>query len=206
MKNFTISLAKDWALRWIRGSIQSYFIGKTPLEFIKGRIKSAIKSYDVNPRETEMGQKVLNKVREIVRRYNEYSRYLHFPYEWGERALRAWLIYEVFHEILKWPIKYIVSGEQFDVLFIDDHIRPRLYLETKRPGRGFADINEFKTRTYYYGTLAYAIITDGIIWGRFEINNGQLINQMSVDIEKSAELWEKFFKPLHAKNFLYEVI
>jgi len=29
VKNFTISLAKDWALRWIRGSIESYFTSPT---------------------------------------------------------------------------------------------------------------------------------------------------------------------------------
>jgi len=51
VKNFTISLAKDWALRWIRGSIESYFIGKTHLEIVKGRIKRTIKSYNVNPKE-----------------------------------------------------------------------------------------------------------------------------------------------------------
>jgi hypothetical protein len=49
--NFTILTAKDWALRWIRGSIESYFIGKTPLEIVKGRIKRAVKSYNVNPKE-----------------------------------------------------------------------------------------------------------------------------------------------------------
>jgi hypothetical protein len=47
--NFTILTAKDWALRWIRGSIESYFIGKTPLEIVKGRIRRAVKSYNVNP-------------------------------------------------------------------------------------------------------------------------------------------------------------
>jgi hypothetical protein len=67
--NFTILTAKDWALRWIRGFIESYFIGKTPLEIVKGRIKRAVKSYDVNLRKAEMNQKVLNMVEEIVRRY-----------------------------------------------------------------------------------------------------------------------------------------
>ena len=51
MTNFTILAAKDWALRWIRGSIESYFVGKTPLEIVKGRIKRAVKSYNVNPKE-----------------------------------------------------------------------------------------------------------------------------------------------------------
>jgi hypothetical protein len=57
--NFTILNAKDWALRWIRGFIECYFIGKTHLEVVKDRIKRIIKSYDVNPRETEIGQKCL---------------------------------------------------------------------------------------------------------------------------------------------------
>jgi sporulation protein YlmC with PRC-barrel domain len=49
--NFSLLTAKDWALRWIKGSIESYFIGKTPLEIVKGRIKRAVKSYEVNLKE-----------------------------------------------------------------------------------------------------------------------------------------------------------
>ena len=155
-----------------------------------------------------IGQRVYSKIKEIMERYKKYGTYLCFPYEWGERALRGWLVYEIFHEILEWPIRFIVMGEQFDVLFIDEEVRPRIYLETKKPGRGLAYINDLEKRTRFYGTLKYAVITDGNVWGRFEVRGGRLTKQMTLDIERNPqmELWGEFFKPLHARNFLYEVM
>jgi hypothetical protein len=156
--------------------------------------------------ETILGQKVLDKIREILERYQDYGKYLNFPYEWGERAFRGWLVYEVFHEVLGWPIKYIVFGELFDVLFVDEYIRPKIYLETKRPGRGLAELDEFKDRVRFYGALRYAVITDGFTWSRFEVLGEKLSAQETMSIEKAdPTLVGRFFMPLHAKNFLYEV-
>jgi hypothetical protein len=42
---------REWALSWIRGSIESYLRGKTPINIVKGRIKRAIESYGVKPEE-----------------------------------------------------------------------------------------------------------------------------------------------------------
>jgi len=42
---------RDWALSWIRGSIESYLRGKTPINIVKGRIKRAIESYGIKPEE-----------------------------------------------------------------------------------------------------------------------------------------------------------
>jgi len=47
----TSSFTKEWALKWLRGSIESYFLGKTPLEILRGRVKAAVKSYGIKPRE-----------------------------------------------------------------------------------------------------------------------------------------------------------
>lgn len=47
------SFTKEWALKWLRGSIESYIRGKTPLEVIKGRVKRAVKSYSVELSEVE---------------------------------------------------------------------------------------------------------------------------------------------------------
>jgi hypothetical protein len=44
---------RDWALSWIRGSIESYLRGKTPINIVKGRIKRAIESYGVKPEEID---------------------------------------------------------------------------------------------------------------------------------------------------------
>jgi hypothetical protein len=157
--------------------------------------------------ETILGQRVLNKIREVLRTYEKYSKYLKFPYEWGERAFRGWLAFEVFHEVLGWPTKNIVFGEQFDVLLVDEYVRPKIYLETKKPGRGLVELDEFKARVRFYGTLRYAIITDGFNWLRFEVLGEKLGTQNIVSIdETSPSLIGKFFMSLHAKNFLYEVL
>jgi hypothetical protein len=42
---------RESALSWIRGSIESYLRGKTPINIVKGRIKRAIESYGVKPEE-----------------------------------------------------------------------------------------------------------------------------------------------------------
>jgi hypothetical protein len=156
--------------------------------------------------ETILGQKVLDKIREVLKRYEDYGKYLRFPYEWGERAFRGWLVYEVFHEVLGWPIKYIVFGELFDVLFVDEYMRPKIYLETKRPGRGLVELDEFKARVRFYGTLRYAVITDGFTWSRFEVLGETLGTGETINIDKADPIpVRRFFMPLHARNFLYEV-
>jgi hypothetical protein len=36
---------KDWAIKWVEGSIISYVRGRTPLNMVIGRIKRALNSY-----------------------------------------------------------------------------------------------------------------------------------------------------------------
>lgn len=43
------SFERGWALRWVRGSIASYILGRTRLEVVKGRVRRAIESYGVSP-------------------------------------------------------------------------------------------------------------------------------------------------------------
>jgi len=44
---------RDWALKWLRGSIESYIRGNTPINMVKGRIKKAMKSYSISIDEIE---------------------------------------------------------------------------------------------------------------------------------------------------------
>jgi hypothetical protein len=39
---------KDWALKWIEGSMVSYIAGRTSLNILLGRIKRAIEDYGVD--------------------------------------------------------------------------------------------------------------------------------------------------------------
>ena len=47
------SSMRNWALNWIKGSIESYLRGSTPVNIVKGRIKRAIESYNVKPEDVE---------------------------------------------------------------------------------------------------------------------------------------------------------
>lgn len=80
------------------------------------------------------GNRLTQAIKGVMRRYEQYTKYLDYPREWGERAFRGWLVFEVFHTCLKWPIKNIVFGEMYDVLFVNDDIQPMIYVETKKPG------------------------------------------------------------------------
>jgi len=45
------SFVRDWALSWVKGSVESYLRGRTPMNIVKGRIKRAVESYGVRPKE-----------------------------------------------------------------------------------------------------------------------------------------------------------
>jgi len=47
------TFTRDWALRWIRGSVESYLLGRTSLTVVEGRVRRAIESYGVSPGDVE---------------------------------------------------------------------------------------------------------------------------------------------------------
>jgi hypothetical protein len=49
----TSSFERDWALRWVRGSVESYLLGRTSLEVVRGRVRRAVESYGVSPGDVE---------------------------------------------------------------------------------------------------------------------------------------------------------
>jgi hypothetical protein len=146
--------------------------------------------------------KLAEIIQVIMKRYEQYMRYLNYPGEWGERAFRGWIVFELFHGYLQWPLKNIVFGERYDVLFVNDEIKPMIYLETKKPGRGLADFNEFKERIPAYQTLKYAVLANGYEWLRANIT---MCTQDTIKIGDPDIEWTKFIKPLKAKNYLYGV-
>ncbi len=48
-----IGFSKEWALKWLRGSIVSYMRGKISLNMMIGRVRRCIESYGVSPSEVE---------------------------------------------------------------------------------------------------------------------------------------------------------
>lgn len=140
---------------------------------------------------------VLNSIQNIMKRFDEYEKYLHYPGEWGERAFRAWLVFEIFHLHFGWPISHIIFGEKYDVLFVNDDIIPVIYLETKRPGRGLVEIIEFEERilSYEFSTLKYGILTDGFKWLKYDVIRQE---KYIISLESPISYWEDFIRNLQS--------
>jgi hypothetical protein len=139
----------------------------------------------------------------ILTRYRDYERYLKYPGEWGERTFRAWLVFEIFHDYLRWPIPNIVFGEVFDTLFVNDTVKPIIYLETKKPQRGLVDLEAFQRHISKYQTLEWAILTDGYEWFRIDCVRKK---EQTISLLKSgSSQLEDFFRALAATNYLYGV-
>lgn len=141
-------------------------------------------------------------IRTVMERYKQYTGYLKYPGEWGERAFRGWIVFELFHIHLRWPVKNIVFGERYDVLFVNDDVKPIIYLETKKPGRGLAEYDDFIDRISSYQTIRYAVLANGYEWLRYDVTK---TTQKIIKLEEKDSKWEQFLKPLKAKNYLYGV-
>jgi len=139
----------------------------------------------------------------ILERYRKYEDYLQYPGEWGERAFRGWLVFEIFHDHLQWPIPNIVFGERFDVLFVNGAVKPIIYLETKKPERGLADLDAFRRRIGTYETLVWAVLTDGYKWMRVDCIKNE--DQNFSSLEPELVRWKDFFRAFEATDYIYGV-
>jgi len=143
---------------------------------------------------------LISTLKVILERYDRYSRYLDFPGEWGERVFRGWVAFEIVHAHLRWPVANIVFGEKYDILMVDDNVKPVVYLETKRPRRGLADVQEFLDRLERYPTLVEAVLANGYEWLRLDLAKK---TEERVNLKSEPDEWMSFIKPLVASNFLY---
>lgn len=137
----------------------------------------------------------------ILERYRKYSRLIKYPGDWGERAFRAWLMYEVFHKLLEWPIKNIVFGEIYDVLLVDDMVRPVIYIETKKPEVNISKkyLKESIDRANHFFSIQYVLLTNGIHWYLYDTIKGTT-DIISIGKSKSERIVSLFAK-LHAKYY-----
>jgi len=148
--------------------------------------------------EYSSGYKVLKMV---LDRYNRYERFLNYPGDWGERAFRGWIVFDLFHKYLGWPIQNIVFGERFDVLLINDDLKPVINIETKKPEKGLADYEDFKERLPIYKTLYYATLTDGYEWLSLDCADK---SESIYNPKMSEKDFEKFLLPFWSKKYLYD--
>ena len=152
----------------------------------------------LNPRFAEIARK---KTIEILRRFDSYSGHLHFPRDWGERPVRAWLAVEVFGGILGWPIDRIVFGERFDILLIDSSLNPRVYIETKAP-YSLTDsrkIDRLLTKAVglgrRYPTIDHIVLTDANYWHRFDLRRSR---RAFGTVQSAGKVWGEILMGLDA--------
>ena len=104
----------------------------------------------------------------ILERCGKHSKHFHYPHEGMERALRFWLASELFHAELNWKFSDIFLGEMFDMMLITRNLHPVVYVETKAPtSRKVEGRERFFQRIPAYGTIKYAIFTNGWMWEKY---------------------------------------
>ena len=124
----------------------------------------------------------------IIQRTQKYNQMLKFPHEGTERMIRGWIALEMLHDLFQWPSENIVFGETFDLLLVDNLIRPVIYLETKSISyeidldKSLEEINKILLRTGRRPTLNYLIITNGIKWMIYNVIGEPLSEQEINDI------------------------
>jgi len=146
---------------------------------------------------------IQNVIRQLLTRYREYEKLIRYPGDWGERAFRFWLVKELFTDVLGWNSKFIVFGERYDVLLLDDYIRPKLYLETKRPNTRITNslIEEAIERSKEFYSIDYVIITNGIEWVLHDCIKGMEYKIANIESADDKEI-AGFFSKIHAKNYI----
>jgi len=148
-------------------------------------------------------KRVKNILVEILNRYDRYGRLVRYPGEWGERAFRFWLIVELFMNVLGWPSQSIVLGEKYDVLLLDNDIRPVIYIETKRPDITVSEehVEEAKERAKDYFSIRYVVVANGKMWVLYDAIKGECMWIADLSRAEDRKVAE-FFGKLSAKNFL----
>lgn len=144
----------------------------------------------------------------VLDRCKKYSEHFHYPHEGMERALRFWLTWELFHNELQWEPEDIFIGEIFDMMFITKSLHPVVYVETKAPTDKIIDDREkFFNRIPGYGTIQFALYTNGWSWEKYPciyVNNTLKMQKQveSIDLRNHDDnTVNKFFDPLSKKWF-----
>jgi len=150
-------------------------------------------------------QRIKNILVAILNRYDRYGKLIRYPGEWGERAFRFWLIVELLMNVLGWPPQSIVLGERYDVLLLDNEIRPVIYIETKRPNISISEehVEEAKERAKDYFSIQYVVVTNGKTWILYDAIKNEYVKIVDLIKAEEREVAE-FFSKLSAENFLVE--
>lgn len=126
----------------------------------------------------------------IIERAFRYQKLLRYPREGTERMLRGWIAMELLLGPLGWCPQNVLFGETFDLLLVDDRIKPVLYIETKsleqqiNPEDIPTEIKRILKRTGRRPTLKKMVLTNGIKWIVFDVANKPKIVFELEDVRK----------------------
>lgn len=149
-------------------------------------------------------RKTVSVSKRIMERYDLYTGHLKFPGDWGERVIRAWLVFEVFGGQLGWPIESIIFGERFDVLFVDKYVNPRIYLETKAPGelRHKRNLMRYEAKASKlaerFSSIEQVVISDVETWVRIDKLRKE---RLSAKLDDSSADWVGLLEKLQASRY-----
>jgi hypothetical protein len=110
--------------------------------------------------------------------------------------------------VLGWPDESARIGEIFDILLLDEYIKPVATIETKAPyHRSTKDEQrKFRERLSSCPNLRAAFFTNGPEWDRLDLvsleGRQKIHSEVSLDISQAtAEQVESFFEPLRGDRY-----
>lgn len=150
----------------------------------------------------------LPRLRKILEYHERLGSRLAFPGDWGERSFRGWLLIDLLHSELGWPSEHLLLGEVFDILTLDAYLRPVINIETKAPSHEAtpAELTRFRERLSSFGTLRFAVLTDGWRWTVLHLSAPRGVQHVEfeeiLDIRKApAERVTAMLEQFRALNF-----
>lgn len=155
-----------------------------------------------------LGNLILAAVTRVIDRTVQVGKRLPLPGEGDERPFRDWLKSRLLVTVLGWPDESAKIGEIFDILLLDEDIKPVVTIETKAPyHRSTKDEQrKFRDRLSSCPTLRAAFFTNGPEWDRLDLvsiaGRQKIHAEVSLDISQAtAEQVESFFAPLRGDRY-----
>jgi hypothetical protein len=167
-----------------------------------------IKSRRESAQSGSLGNLILGAITRVIDRTVQVGKRLPLPGEGDERPFRDWLKSHLLVAVLGWPDESARIGEIFDILLLDEYIKPVVTIETKAPyHRSTKDEQrKFRERLSSCPNLRAAFFTNGPEWDRLDLvsleGHQKIHSEVSLDISQAtAEQVESFFEPLRGDRY-----
>jgi hypothetical protein len=155
-----------------------------------------------------LGNLILSAITRVVDRTIQVGKSLPLPGEGDERPFRDWLKSHLLVTVLGWPDESVRIGEIFDILLLDEYVKPVITIETKSPYHRSTNEEQkkFRERLSSYPSLRVAFFTNGPEWERLDLvsieGQQEIHSQDSLDISQAtSERIESFFASLRGDRY-----